>query len=145
MTIPEIREGTMKRSKTILAMILALAGTLAIGCSNPKKRVEGNDAPKKPVKSAKITKGDYQVEKGDCLWDIAGKPEIYGDNFQWPLIFKSNRDLIQDPDLIYPNQGFTILKGQSAEDIARARDLALKTPKYVPHTKPRDSFGVDYF
>jgi len=135
----------MKSSKPMLAFTLILAGTLLVGCSSSKKRVEGNDAPKKPSKAAKITKGDYQVEKGDCLWIIAGKPEIYNDNFQWPLIFKANRDLIKDPDLIYPNQGFTILKGQSSEEVARARDLALQTPKYVPHTKPRDSFGVDYF
>jgi len=135
----------MKKDRSLLALTLVLTGALLVGCGSSKKRVEGNDAPKKAKKAAQITKGDYQVEKGDCLWTIAGKEEIYNDSFQWPLIFKANRDLIKDPDLIYPSQGFTILKGQSAEDVARARDLALKTPKYVPHTQPRDSFGVDYF
>ena len=135
----------MFRKEMILAVTLVLVGTLGWGCSTSKKRVEGNDAPSKPKKMAKMTKGDYTVEKGDCLWTIAGKSEVYNDSFQWPLIFKANRDIIKDPDLIYPKQGFTILKGQSEEEIKNARDLALKTPKYVPHTKPRDSFGVDYF
>lgn len=135
----------MKSSKLILALSLIVAGTLAVGCGSSKKRVEGTNTPKKAVKAGNISKGDYTVEKSDTLWGIAGKSEIYSDSFQWPLIFKANRDTIKDPDLIYPQQSFTITKGHSDEEIAAAKDLALRTPKYVPHTKPRDSFGVDYF
>jgi len=42
----------------------------------------------------------YDVVKGDCLWDIAGKKNVYADSFQWPLLWKANRDQIQNPDLI---------------------------------------------
>ena len=50
----------------------------------------------------------YTVKKGDCLWYIAGYPEIYGNPLKWPLIFQANQDQIQDPDLIYPGQVFMI-------------------------------------
>mgnify|MGYP001408433884 CR=1 FL=1 len=50
----------------------------------------------------------YTVVKGDCLWNIAKKPVIYGDPFKWPKIYRANKDKIRDPDLIYPRQVFKI-------------------------------------
>jgi nucleoid-associated protein YgaU len=50
----------------------------------------------------------YQVVRGDCLWNIAKKKEHYGNAFAWPVIYKANRDKIKNPDLIYPNQTFSI-------------------------------------
>lgn len=50
----------------------------------------------------------YSVVKGDCLWNIAKKKEHYGNGFAWPVIYSSNRDKIKNPDLIYPNQVFSI-------------------------------------
>ncbi len=46
----------------------------------------------------------YTVKKGECLWYIAGYPEIYGNPLEWPKIYKANRDIIRDPDFIYPGQ-----------------------------------------
>ena len=46
----------------------------------------------------------YTVKKGECLWYIAGYPEIYGNPLEWPKIYKANRDMIRDPDFIYPGQ-----------------------------------------
>jgi hypothetical protein len=40
----------------------------------------------------------------DCLWNIAKKPDIYGDAFKWPKIWQKNRDQIKNPDIIYPGQ-----------------------------------------
>lgn len=40
----------------------------------------------------------------DCLWNIAGKMEIYGDPFQWPKIWQANTDIIRNPDIIHPGQ-----------------------------------------
>lgn len=82
----------------------------------------------------------YKVVRGDCLWSIAGK--VYQDAFQWPALFKANRDQIQDPDLIYPKQVLAVDRGQ---DSARCRALALKTPKYHRHTRPRKVLPVNYF
>ncbi|MCZ6702348.1 MAG: LysM peptidoglycan-binding domain-containing protein [Ignavibacteria bacterium] len=50
----------------------------------------------------------YKVVRGDHLWGIAKKKEHYGNAFAWPIIYKTNRDKIKDPDLIYPNQVFKI-------------------------------------
>lgn len=62
----------------------------------------------------------YEVVRGDSLWSISAKPEIYGNPYQWPLIYKANRDSIKDADLIYPGQVFTIKRNVSDADIAEA-------------------------
>jgi len=45
----------------------------------------------------------YSVHKGDSLWKIAKKEEIYNDPFLWPRIYVENRAKIKNPDLIHPN------------------------------------------
>ena len=52
----------------------------------------------------------YTVVRGDHLWGIARKSEHYGNGFAWPMIYKANRDKIKNPDLIYPQQVFSIPK-----------------------------------
>ncbi len=52
----------------------------------------------------------YTVIRGDYLWKIAGKPNIYADPYQWMRIYSFNRDEIRNPDLIFPNQIFRIHK-----------------------------------
>jgi len=51
-------------------------------------------------------KGVYTVrlipDRRDCLWRIAEYADIYGDPYKWPNIWRRNRKLIQNPDLIYP-------------------------------------------
>ena len=51
------------------------------------------DLPKKPVLPAQ-----YQVKSRDSLWNIAGKPEIYGDPWQWRRIYTANRNKLPQPD-----------------------------------------------
>ena len=45
----------------------------------------------------------YSVLKGDSLWRIAKKDNIYGDPYLWPRIYVENRSKIKNPDLIYPS------------------------------------------
>jgi len=68
----------------------------------------------------------YVVERGDYLWKISGKQEIYGDPYQWIRIYTYNRDQIQDPDLIYPDQRFKIHKvvGPDEHLVARGEWLS---------------------
>jgi nucleoid-associated protein YgaU len=50
----------------------------------------------------------YTVVRGDYLWKIAKKPDIYNNPYQWIRIFCVNRDKIKNADLIYPEQVLTI-------------------------------------
>jgi nucleoid-associated protein YgaU len=50
--------------------------------------------------------GTYIVVKGDSLSKIAKRE--YGDANKWRAIYEANRDLIKDPDLIYPGQSLRI-------------------------------------
>ena len=70
-------------------------------------RVEGMlaDLGSRMSRSVEIT---YEVARGDHLWGIAEKDDIYGDPYMWPRIYRANRDQIQDPDLIYPDQKLAV-------------------------------------
>ena len=48
------------------------------------------------------------TEKRDCLWRIAEYSYIYGNPFYWPMIWKTNKEKILNPDLIFPGQVFAI-------------------------------------
>ncbi len=50
----------------------------------------------------------YTVKDGDSLSKIA-KSE-YGDAMKWQALFEANREVVKDPDLIYPGQQIRIPK-----------------------------------
>lgn len=62
----------------------------------------------------------------DCLWNIAKKPDIYGDAFKWPKIWQKNRDQIKNPDIIHPGQ-------------------VLKIPAPAPLTPEEESAARKYY
>jgi nucleoid-associated protein YgaU len=47
--------------------------------------------------------GTHTVMSGECLYEISSYEHIYDDPLKWPRIHRANRDLIKDPDLIYPD------------------------------------------
>ena len=79
--------------------------------------------------AAKMT---YAVVKGDSLWRISGKSEVYGNAYQWPLIYKANADKIKDADLIHAGLELSVDKAptQAAVDAA------------VKHAKSRGAWSV---
>lgn len=48
------------------------------------------------------------IVRGDNLWNVARAH--YGEGFRYTTIFEANKDLIRDPNLIYPGQTFTLPK-----------------------------------
>lgn len=48
------------------------------------------------------------TERRDCLWRISEYGFIYNNPFYWPMIWKTNKENILNPDLIYPGQVFAI-------------------------------------
>ncbi|MCF8004921.1 MAG: peptidoglycan-binding protein LysM [Chromatiaceae bacterium] len=57
-----------------------------------------------PEQSAKVE--FYIIKKGDNLSAIA--KQFYGDANAYPKIFEANREVIKNPDLIYPGQKIRI-------------------------------------
>ncbi len=74
----------------------------------------GNIFGIKEVKADELKAGEigtvetayYTIEKGDTLWAIAKKH--LGDGNKYNDIFVANREVIKDPDLIYPGQKIRI-------------------------------------
>ena len=75
--------------------------------------------------------GGYLVVSGDNLWNIAGQDSVYGNPYQWPLIYKANSDQIKDADLIFPGQYFNIPKAMGADSAAA-----------IEHAKTRGAWSV---
>ena len=64
-------------------------------------KIDGMDAPE-PEPQVEY----YTIESGDSLSKIA--KERYGNAMDYPKIFEANREVIKDPDLIYPGQKIRI-------------------------------------
>jgi hypothetical protein len=62
----------------------------------------------------------YAVQRGDTLWGISAREQIYRDPFMWPLIYKANSQQIRDPDFIFPRQIFVIPRNYTPEEAAAA-------------------------
>ncbi len=133
-------------------LVLALALILSWGCA---KKTVSSEAPQKqeqpaeevvvveeekvvvveetpaptPMEIYEQTYGSlpraHTVVKGECLWWIAEYPQIFNDPFMWPLVYKSNRDQIKNPNLIYPGQVLNIPRsGMTLAEIKDARKQA---------------------
>jgi nucleoid-associated protein YgaU len=54
---------------------------------------------------------NFIVQPGNSLWRIARRS--YGEGLRYTEIYEANKDMIRDPDLIYPGQVFVIPPGSS--------------------------------
>jgi hypothetical protein len=57
-----------------------------------------------------------------------------GDSFRWPLLYKANRDQIQDPNLIEPKQELQFKKQYDESEVSDAVKKAKETPPYSPRS-----------
>jgi nucleoid-associated protein YgaU len=132
-------------NKTIhLAALGIAAAAFAAGCAGKSEvKPEPVQAQAAPTPTP-VAKASYIVKKGDSLWKIAGKSSVLGDSFDWPLLFKANRDQIEDPDLIDVKEDLSYDKEYSKDEIEEAVSKAKETPPFVPHAAPRKSLPVKY-
>lgn len=79
-------------------------------------RQAAQPAPPEPVPPPAVTAAEeppalpssYTVERGDSLWKIASRQEVYGDARKWRLIYKANRKSVKRAGLIHPGQVLVI-------------------------------------
>jgi len=137
----------MKHSLALIATIAALG---AAGCASQKtiQQPEATPMPEAHAAAESSANGaghsSYVVRKGDSLWSIAGKAAVLGDPFRWPLLFKANRDQIQDPDFIDVRSDLSFKNSYTADEIADAVKKADITPKYEPRKRPRKVLPIQY-
>lgn len=81
---------------------------------------------------------DYTVVTGDNLWNISGKQSVYGNPYQWPLIYKANSDKIKDADLIYAGQVFSIPSATSSEVSAAVQHAKTRGAWTIGETESSD-------
>ncbi|WJW76071.1 LysM peptidoglycan-binding domain-containing protein [Thiohalobacter sp. IOR34] len=105
------------------------AGTAAVLAAEGKRAYDILSKLEAELAAASI---QYTVVKGDSLWAISGKPDIYNNPYQWPLIYKANSDKIKDADLIYPGQNFSIDRNPSAAEVDAA----------INHAKTRGAWSL---
>ena len=70
--------------------------------------VESVDASGVEVPASESNSLIYEIRKGDTLWKIAEKH--LGDGSRYTEIFEANKEVIKNPDLIYPGQKIRIQK-----------------------------------
>ncbi len=135
-------------TKALLMCVAVL--TLASGCMSPRagERAEvvaaaeesataggsatAEEMAKMEEKAEMIAHDAYTVAQDDNLWRISKQPEIYDTAYNWPIIFKENKNQIKDADLIYPGQVLAIPRDSSDNAIAVA----------VNHAKTRGAWAV---
>jgi nucleoid-associated protein YgaU len=57
----------------------------------------------KEIAELEALPSEWTVQRGENLYKISGYEQIYSDPVKWPRIYRANRDLIEDPYLIYPD------------------------------------------
>jgi hypothetical protein len=78
----------------------------------------------------------HTVVRGDTLWDLAQR--YYENPWDWRRIYEANQDQIRDPNLIYPDQVFSI-PGRAAE----VTDVAVEAAPRAPARPPARTGGIE--
>ena len=81
----------------VRAMILAERAEAQAAAAIAQYEAERAAMEKEPEPVAEESPyiGGYLVVAGDNLWNIAGQDSIYGNPYQWPLIYKANSEQIK--------------------------------------------------
>ena len=82
--------------------------------SPPEVDLETEEGEAPEAWSAPAQFDAYVVQKGDSLWSIAAKPEVFGKATRWRAIYDANRDLMRSPNDLHPGMKLRIPRGGEA-------------------------------
>ncbi len=119
------RKGELDALKKRLAELKKSKLSLTTESQGSISRIE-NLIAQAEEKGKPAAAGMYEVVRGDYLWKISKKPDIYSDPYAWIRIYTYNKDQINDPNLIYPKQTFRIprMAGPGEYWVARGEFLS---------------------
>lgn len=95
-------EGTCESVEAKQKTVLMAGNMKGVGSVN----ADGLTAPEAEAEAEEVEY--YVIESGDTLWGIAAK--FLGNGSKYPEIFEANREVIEDPDKIFPGQKIRIPK-----------------------------------
>src|ERR1035438_63450 len=113
----------------LMALALSVPGLMAQQTAPPDAiQVEAHSSKWDYPKELKVPEGSktHLVEKGDTLWDLAGK--YLGNPYAWPQIWELNQ-WVKDPHWIYPGDPLII-------DLARSVATAGSLPDNLANLQP---------
>jgi nucleoid-associated protein YgaU len=119
------KEKISKQAKEIISKAQKEAATIIADAKREARAIRARALEK-------MFPSSCTVRKGDTLRIIAGRREIYNDPYQWPLIYKANRDQIRDPQQIFVGQHLVIPRTITIEEVRNARQQAGALAPYDP-------------
>ncbi len=66
----------------------------------------------------------HKVRKGESLWTIAKRDDIYANPWLWPLIWQANRQTLKNPSSVRAGQTLSIRANPSVDEVLKAVNFA---------------------
>lgn len=66
----------------------------------------------------------HKVQKGESLWTIAKRDDIYANPWLWPLIWQANRATLKSPSSVRAGQTLKIRSNPSVDEVLKAVNFA---------------------
>jgi hypothetical protein len=142
----------MKKAILLLTVVFfALSVSFFAGCGKSQKVNGVSDEQSQVMQEGQEAQQEelpttYVVEEGDTLWGIAEKADIYGNKYQWPLIYDANRDILDSYETLDEGQKLIIPRNVSAVEIEaaanRARELGLPPAAKTAYAETEDEDSI---
>lgn len=100
-----------------------------------------------PAQEEDVTGEEHRVRPGDTLWDLADR--YLQDPFAWEALYRANRELVLEPDRIFPGQllripaSLAVTPGEDAPRAAAASDTAAETDVPAGERRRADARGEE--
>lgn len=66
----------------------------------------------------------HKVARGESLWTISARPDIYANPWLWPLIWQANRDTVKTPTALRAGQTLKIRANPTVDEVVDAVNFA---------------------